>query len=193
VCCTRLVGSRTACQPARAPATARGLCDADACAAAALRRAGALVSDGRSTETDFQKLTIQPLSLFVADKPSGRQIAREPLDDELWLSNLSSLLVANKPAGRQIAREPLELITARAGGPARRRAGSPAHKRDERDGRGALAGLRARRVVAERRVLRRCHAGRHLRRCASSSCTSGSTSSSGSTSLASTRSRRQSA
>jgi hypothetical protein len=65
----------------------------------------ALVGDRhRSTETDFQ----QAILAFGRQKPSGRHIAREPLEAELCLSSLSSPLLANKPSGRHI-REPLEV------------------------------------------------------------------------------------
>jgi hypothetical protein len=40
------------------------------------------VDYGRSTETDFKPGYQYPR--LVANKPSGRQIAREPLEDELW-------------------------------------------------------------------------------------------------------------
>ena len=50
---------------------------------------------------------------MLANEPSRRHIAREPLEDELCLSSLSSPLLDNKPSGRHIAREPL---VARGGG-----------------------------------------------------------------------------
>ncbi len=68
---------------ARAPAAARDGCNAAGCAPAALGPAAARGGTAVNTER-FQTRLSWHSSLLLADQPSGRQVAREPLDDELW-------------------------------------------------------------------------------------------------------------
>jgi hypothetical protein len=85
--------ARTAAQlgsAARAPAAARGLCSAAACAPAA--RSGCCVGGRRQVNRDKFQTWLSTIFALVANEPSRRHIAREPLEDELCLSSLSSPL-----------------------------------------------------------------------------------------------------